>query len=654
MNQQIGISLAGGAARGIAHIGVFQALEEHGISPTHVSGASAGSIVGALYAAGKTPGEMLRIFKSTSLLKLFKPSVSTLGLTDLGTIKEILAEHIDIDSFSALQRQLFISVTNMSKGRFEIVSTGPLFETVCASSSIPILFKARQKGQDLYVDGGLLNNLPVEPLRERCSLVIGVNVTPIEGRTDLDDLMTIGYRTLDLVMWANVKPRLEQCDVVIEPATAEVALFDVDKADEIYQLGYDAAKAQISTIKKLLASKGVQSIPSSAISIPPAVQDATRTRNIGARIGHAVLEGGKRLLGTNRTAEATTERDKALLPPGAMFYVGRRRVGPTILGLIRYNEKELEEHGSIELEDFNKPLGTEKIAWFNVDGVHNGEDIAQVGKSFNLHPLTLEDILNTAERPKFEAIDDYIYLRLKMLNNLEREEKIDVEQVSLVLRAGQVISFQEKSEDVLEPLRERLRASKGRVRKANADYLFYAIMDMVVSQYFGAVEEIADRTAIVESRLLDQRTDSNLLNEIHELKKATTFLKRNIYPLRSALSELLRDESELVDSKTKEYLNDLEDELLQVIENVDDTYTTLSDLSDQFIALSGHKANDIMKVLTIMATIFIPLTFIVGVYGMNFDHMPELHMKYGYHAVWGLMVAIFLGLIMYFRKKKWL
>jgi NTE family protein len=260
MDKEIGIALSGGAARGIAHIGVLQALEEAGISPGYVSGASAGSIVGALYAAGKTPGEMLRIIKNTPLLKLFKPSLSTLGLTDLSAIKEILGEHIDVDSFSALQRKLFISVTNMSKGSSEIISTGPLFETVTTSSSIPILFKARERNGDIYVDGGLLNNLPVNPLKANCRLVIGVNVTPIERRTDISgDMLLLAYRTLDLAMWANVKPSLELCDVVIEPATANVAFFDIDNADEIFQLGYEAAKAQLPTIRKMLDKPGLAS-----------------------------------------------------------------------------------------------------------------------------------------------------------------------------------------------------------------------------------------------------------------------------------------------------------------------------------------------------------------------------------------------------------
>ena len=651
MNKEIGIALSGGAARGIAHIGVLQALEEAGISPGNVSGASAGAIVGALYAAGKSPGEILRIFKSTPLIKLFKPSLSSLGLTDLGAIKEVLGEHIDVDSFSALQRKLFVSVTNMTKGRNEIISEGPLFETIVTSSSIPILFKAREHKSELFADGGLLNNLPVEPLRKQCNLVIGVNVTPIDRREDINDLILLAYRTMDLAMWANVKPNLERCDIVIEPSTADVAFFEVERADDIFQMGYDAAKSQIPTIKKILDNPSRFALPGPEEAAP---KDATRVRNLGSRIGQAVVSGGKRILGASRTVEATSERDKAMLPPGAMFYVGRKRVGPTILSAISYNVEKLDESGSIDIDDLDTFLSDGMTSWFNVDGVHNADDIEAIGKGLSIHPLTLEDILNTVERPKFEALGNHFFLRLKMLTFLERERKIDVEQVSLVLGKDYVISFQEKSEDVLEPLRERMRNSVGRIRKAGADYLFFAIVDMVVSHYFGVVEELSDRMARLEAKLLDQRLQSDMLNEIHELKKATTFLRRNIHPLRGALGELMRRENELISSKTMPYFNDLEDELLHVIENIDTTHNSLTDLSDQYLALSGHRANDIMKVLTIMATIFIPLTFIVGVYGMNFDHMPELHWKYGYHAVWGVMGATFISLIIYFRRKKWL
>ncbi len=241
MKHEIGISLSGGGARGIAHIGVLQALEENGIFPGAISGASAGAIVGALYAAGKRPLEILEIFQTSSLLKLFKVSLPTIGLTDNAYLKEVLAQHIASDDFAALEKELHISVTNLSRGEYEIIHQGELFEIVATSASIPILFKSREIRGDLYADGGLLNNLPIEPLRATCRYLIGVNVTPIFYEPDLSNLLQIGYRTLDLVMWSNVEPRLQRCDVVIQPAADVYGFFDVHKTEEIFTLGYEAA-----------------------------------------------------------------------------------------------------------------------------------------------------------------------------------------------------------------------------------------------------------------------------------------------------------------------------------------------------------------------------------------------------------------------------
>lgn len=255
MKHKLGISLSGGGARGIAHIGVLQALEENNIYPEAISGASAGSIVGSLYAAGKTPQEILSIFQNSSLLKLFKFSIPTVGLTDISYIKEILAEHIPQDNFVSLEKELFISVTNLSRGEYEIRQQGELFEAVATSSSIPILFKSRTQNGDLYADGGLLNNLPVEPLRERCKYVIGVNVTPILYESDLSNLVRIGYRALDLVMWSNVEPRLQQCDLVIQPAADTYGFFDIHKTEEIFNLGYESAMESMPEIIRKLKGR---------------------------------------------------------------------------------------------------------------------------------------------------------------------------------------------------------------------------------------------------------------------------------------------------------------------------------------------------------------------------------------------------------------
>lgn len=258
MSNRIGICLSGGGARGIAHIGVLQALEENGISPHFISGASAGSIVGALYAAGKTPQEILTIFKESSLLKLFKVSLPTVGFTDNSYIIEMLEEYVSEDDFASLNKKLFISVTNFTRGQNEIIEEGQLFKIVAASSSIPILFKPLEINGEVYVDGGLLNNLPVEPLEQHAKHIIGVNVTPIDYASDLSSLIEIGYRTLGLVMWTNVAPRLSACDVVIEPPADDYGFFEISKADEIYEAGYEATMAKMPELLRLTSGQRIQ------------------------------------------------------------------------------------------------------------------------------------------------------------------------------------------------------------------------------------------------------------------------------------------------------------------------------------------------------------------------------------------------------------
>ncbi|MEO0897563.1 MAG: patatin-like phospholipase family protein [Bacteroidota bacterium] len=252
MNKTIGIALSGGGMRGVAHIGVLQALEDHGINPSIVTGASAGSLVGSLYAAGFKPGRILEIFRDTSITGLFTLTIPKFGLTDLSYIEKKIKELIPEDSFESLEKPFYVSVTNMSSGQFEIINEGTLSKAVVASSSIPILFEAQEINGNLYVDGGLLNNLPVEPMQGRVDVLIGVNVTPIRATKSLDNILNIGYRTLDLIMWNNVQPRLSLCDIAIEPGAQDYGFFQLQKAQEIYDAGYQATLDVIPQLEKLL------------------------------------------------------------------------------------------------------------------------------------------------------------------------------------------------------------------------------------------------------------------------------------------------------------------------------------------------------------------------------------------------------------------
>ncbi|MEZ4826819.1 MAG: patatin-like phospholipase family protein [Bacteroidia bacterium] len=261
MNPSIGICLSGGGTRGIAHIGVLQALEENQISPDFLSGASAGALVGTLYAAGYSPQEMLEIFKNSSLTRLFKPTLPTMGFIDNSYIDEMLGEYIETDDFAALKKRMFVSVTNLTTGKSEIIGEGPLFDVVVTSTSIPILFKSRKMGDFVYADGGLLNNLPVEPLENYCDRIIGVNVCPVGTVDNFENLIDIGYRTLDLAMWSNVRPRLLLCDVVIEPQVGKMGFFDLKKADQIFEEGYKAAMEKMPEIRRLAEGRFTRTNP---------------------------------------------------------------------------------------------------------------------------------------------------------------------------------------------------------------------------------------------------------------------------------------------------------------------------------------------------------------------------------------------------------
>ncbi len=286
MAKPLGISLSGGGVRGIAHIGVLQALAENDLHPAQISGASAGALVGALYAAGHPPADILKIFKESSLSKLFKVGLPTTGLADNKYLMEVLADYIKEDSFEALEKKLHVSVTNMTTGQYEIISEGELFKVLAASASIPILFNGWEMNGDFYVDGGVLNNLPIEPLLGKSYPIIGVNVTPIGRKDELDGLLTVGYRAFDLVMWGNVAPRIKQCDIILQPQADDFALFDVKAMDEIYQRGYDTAMSQMETIlsKTKLTTKPAPAPTLEKKALSEAASQASP--NVGQRIGN--------------------------------------------------------------------------------------------------------------------------------------------------------------------------------------------------------------------------------------------------------------------------------------------------------------------------------------------------------------------------------
>ncbi len=339
--------------------------------------------------------------------------------------------------------------------------------------------------------------------------------------------------------------------------------------------------------------------------------------------------------------------------PGTLVYVGEKKVEAVRISYIDYDEQNFEEKQVRTIKECFPFKATPSVTWINIDGLHEVEIIEMLGKEFDLHPLMLEDILNTGQRPKAEDFDKYIFVVLKMLSYNDEKQMVQSQQVSLVLGANYVISFQEAIGDVFEPIRERIRNAKGRIRKMGADYLMYALLDAVVDGYFAILEKLGERIESMEEELVSDPTEKTL-QQIHSLKREMIFLRKSVWPLREVISGLQRTESSLIKETTGLYLRDVYDHTIQVIDTVESFRDMVSGMLDIYLSSISNRMNAVMKVLTIIATIFIPLTFIAGVYGMNFRYMPELERHWGYPLVLLVMGIVAIVMLIYFRRKRWL
>ena len=338
--------------------------------------------------------------------------------------------------------------------------------------------------------------------------------------------------------------------------------------------------------------------------------------------------------------------------PGSSVFVGEKRSEKFKLSLIKYDSEHLEEK---ELQQFSEnqiSKGANGVNWFDAVGLHDIEKINEFGRIHDIHPLVVEDVLNTHQRPKMESFDDYLFIVFKMLYLNGKDGKIVNEQVSLIMKGNTVFSFQEREGDVFEPLRERIRQSKGRIRKAGADYLVYAMLDIVVDNYMEVTEKVSERVEAVEKELM-KAPGSSILKNIYDLKSEIMDIKKAVWPLREAVLRLERETAEVFDEKTAVYIRDLQDHLFMTIESLEGLRDTTTSLLDLYLSSVSFKMNDVMKVLTIISTIFIPLTFIAGIYGMNFENMPELKMKAAYFIVLGVMAVVAVIMVIFFKKKKW-
>ena len=345
---------------------------------------------------------------------------------------------------------------------------------------------------------------------------------------------------------------------------------------------------------------------------------------------------------------------KAGLPPGSLVHIGEKTCDKGKVTILDYDEAHVQEKEVETIEECFIFKDQPTVTWINVDRIDDVKMIERLGECYGLHPLVLEDILNTDQRPKLEDYGEYSYIVLRMLHYQDRSGQIESEQISLILGRNFVFSFQEGKEgDVFGPLRERIRNNKGRIRKLKADYLAYALLDAVVDQYFLIMEKLGERIEVLEEELV-ARPKTDTLREIHSLKREMIFLRKAVWPLREVIGGLERGESSLIQDPTRIYLRDVYDHTIQVMDSIETFRDMVSGMLDIYLSSISNRLNAVMKVLTIIATIFMPLTFLAGVYGMNFKHMPELEWRWGYPALWLVMIVIGVSMLVYFRKKKWL
>jgi len=343
---------------------------------------------------------------------------------------------------------------------------------------------------------------------------------------------------------------------------------------------------------------------------------------------------------------------KFSLPPGTMVHIGEKTTQAAKITVMEYDEAGCREKEAPTIEAALPLKGKPTKTWINVSGLNHLEVIENVGRQFNLHPLVLEDIVNTEQRPKIEDFGDYLFIVLKLVSYDDKRGELKMDQISLILLENAVISFTENDQEFFNPVRERIKNGKGRIRKMGVDYLTYVLIDIVVDHYFLVLENLGERIEFLEEELI-KTPASQTLQMIHQLKRDMIFVRKSIWPIREVVNGLERSGTDLIEDAVLFYLRDVYDHAVQIIDTIETLRDMLSGMLDIYLSSISNRINEVMKVLTIIATIFIPLTFIAGVYGMNFKHMPELEWRYGYFVVVSGMMIIGIVMLLSFKRKKW-
>ena len=348
----------------------------------------------------------------------------------------------------------------------------------------------------------------------------------------------------------------------------------------------------------------------------------------------------------------TNRNEKIGTAPGSLVFVGEKRTDKVQLDFLSYDAETIFEKEIENISEVAKLIDPKQVAWLNLVGLHDVATIEKVGGQFDIHPLQLEDILNTAQRPKFEETDANVFIQIRMLH-LKEDNTLYTEQLSILLQNNLLISFQEIPQDVFDPLRERLFRPTTKIRHRKNDYLAFAMLDAVVEQYVFIIEKFGERIEQLEDQLL-QKPQNTHLEQINLYKREINFLRKTVRPARELVSQFKRSDALLMQESTQPYLRDLEDQIVLATEAIELYKDMLNDLLNLYNSALNNRLNDILRVLTIFSVVFIPLTFLAGIYGTNFEHIPELHYKYAYPIFWVVLVIVALGMVWYFKRKKWL
>ena len=369
-----------------------------------------------------------------------------------------------------------------------------------------------------------------------------------------------------------------------------------------------------------------------------------------------IIKSFKGLRSLNRNNQSTKKPGSA---PGTVEHIGLKRVDEVTITIHDYDENHVDRIPIDTIEDSRPYLDNPSKTWIKVQGLHDVEKLKTIWSYFDLHPLIQEDIVNTNQRPKVEQYDNCIFIVMRMLNYSMEHQAIDREQISIILGENYVLSFQESNQPIFEPVVARLNISKSRMRTFGPDYLAYALIDNITDHYFSVLNILGEQLENIEDELMDD-PDENTFQRIHSLRKEVTFTRKSIWPTRDMLNAVIRDESELIEDSTKIFIRDVYDHIVQIIDNVENYREMIMGLHDMYMSYVSNKMNEVMKVLTIIATIFIPLTFVAGIYGMNFNseaspyNMPELNWYWGYPAFWGVMIVLATIMVIFFKRKDWL